>query len=551
MNNELKLLFNKFKSLSNDIERKDWFYNNRATIIPLLADLFESDRDHCEVIIEDFVDLFPKGSKGRSRKDIKLNVKMEIDKRIRERNKDHFTEEVNFERDPQGNVKATIENMVMVLLKNKNIYVTKDEFTGMQFYAAFGTYNLPWANSTHTLQINYKIEHVEKGVTSIRYYPAMGAYELASLKVYMQQFFKTETNWRMMKEAIIQAAQQNVVNIYQDYMKYGLPEWDGIDRLDFLYRFAGVKNKKWAIVVAKSILLAIMARCFIPGYDYRGIAIFEGKQNIGKSRLARAFAFLAEFFTQFTFDKNHNEYEVSRRLAAKAIVEFPDMGGIGNRDNDYIKAFFTATNDSNRKMHQDLVENVKRMWVPIITTNHSEPYLNDQTGNSRYLPVACETDHIDIEAIEKEMPMLLAQALTMWKAGETPRLNDDEIKLQNEMLKPREIISDYFYWLLPIIKLHRDEFKPNESNWDDGATLDEIVNWCSGEDWFPSKPRHKHKTKISSILKTHFRIDSVVKAKRDGQTVKSTRKYRYMGGKDFDAFFDTLGMDDTGYTDDA
>ena len=131
------------------------------------------------------------------------------------------------------------------------------------------------------------------------------------------------------------------------------------------------------------------------------------------------------------------------------------MGGINSRETDFIKQFFTATRDSNRKMHQDIVENVKRSWVPIITTNYSEPYLNDQTGNSRYMPVHCDIDKINIEAIQAEMPMLLAEAFAMWNAGQTPRLSDEEVQLQNEMLKPREIVSDYYYWLLPILKLHQ------------------------------------------------------------------------------------------------
>ena len=84
-------------------------------------------------------------------------------------------------------------------------------------------------------------------------------------------------------------------------------------------------------------------------------------------------------------------------------------------------------------MHQDIVENVKRSWVPIITTNYSEPYLNDQTGNSRYMPVHCDTDKIDIEAIEAEMPMLLAEAFAMWNAGETPTI--DQMKKFNYKTK--------------------------------------------------------------------------------------------------------------------
>ena len=233
-------------------------------------------------IINDITELFPK-PRGRSRVDIVTFIKMELNRRIKERNADHFTEEVKFEADAQGNVRATIENMTIVFLKSKHMKLEKDEFMGSQQYAIYGDYKLPWLNSNSGLEMKYHVEHADKGVKSIQYVNAMGGYELAAVKNYMQQFFKGETNWRMLKEAIVNAAQQNVVNIYQDFFRYGLPEWDGISRLDVLHRHAGVKNKKWAIIVAKTILLAMMARCFEPGYDYRGIVIFEGKQNIGKS----------------------------------------------------------------------------------------------------------------------------------------------------------------------------------------------------------------------------------------------------------------------------
>ena len=531
---------NTMKQLPSDIERKEWFTNNRATIIPLLADLATNDSDHFNVILEDIIDLFPRGNKGKMRQEIKFHVKATQNKRVNELRANHFSEEVNLEKDDKGNIRATIVNIAIILLKSKHLLLKYDEFTGLIYYEVYGQYQLPWINSSQAIQIEYKAEHSEKGIAATKYYPAMGRYELAALKQYLQQFFEGELNWKMLREAIIYAAQQNKTNIYQDYFRYGLPEDDGIDRFDFLYRYAGVKNREWAIIVARVILLAMIARCFEPGYDYRGIVVFEGGQDIGKSRLCRVFAFHENFYTQFTFDKNNHGYEVTRQLEGMAVVEFPDMGGINSRDTNYIKAFFTATHDRNRRMNQDLVEHLKRCGVHIITTNYSEPYFTDQTGNSRYVVCPCETNHIDIEAIEREMPMLLAQAYSMWKAGATPRLTDEEKKLQIEYLKPREVVSDYYYWLLPHIKLHRDEFKRNYE-WDDGATLEEIVKWCENDEWFPSKPRHRHKGHISAVLEKHYNIKSIVRGKRiDSETVVNTRKYRYFGEQLWDDFVDGL-----------
>jgi predicted P-loop ATPase len=540
MHNELKELLIVFKQLSSDVERKEWFDNNKSTIIPLLADLSEHDKDHYDVVIEEIVDLMPHGTKKKIRQDIKFHVNATIAKRIKERNAHHFTEEVELERDAQGNIRATIINISTILLKNKNILIRFDEFTNRSYYEVYGEYKLPWHGSNTAITIDYKVEHAEKATKTIRYYNAMGQYELAALKHYMQQFFPGEIAWRILEEAIIYSAQQNKINIYQDYFRFGLPEWDGLDRMDVFHRYAGVKHKRWAMIIAKQLFVAMMARCFMPGYDYRGIITFEGAQDIGKSRMCKAFTFHEAFFTQFTFDKNNHGYEVSRQIEGMAVIEFPDMGGINSRDTNYVKAFFTAVHDRNRRMNQNLVEHIKRCGIFIITTNYSEPYLNDQTGNSRYLPCNCETNHIDVEAIESEMPQLLAQAYYMWKSGVTPRLTDEEKQLQQIFLNPREVKSDYYFWLIPVLKLHRNDFIRSEINWNDGATLEEILDWCQGEDWWPSMHRYKHKSKIAAALEKHFHIDNVVRTKSVDGKQQSFRKYRYIGDKDWNEFIDSL-----------
>ena len=74
---------------------------------------------------------------------------MEVARRVRERNKDHFTEEVKFEADAQGNVRATIENMTMVFLKNKHMYLRKMNLWIRNNMPYTDDYKLPWLNSDH------------------------------------------------------------------------------------------------------------------------------------------------------------------------------------------------------------------------------------------------------------------------------------------------------------------------------------------------------------------------------------------------------------------
>ena len=69
------------------------------------------------------------------------------------------------------------------------------------------------------------------------------------------------------------------------------------------------------------------------------------------------------------------------------------------------------------------------------------------------------------------------------------------------------------------------------------------MEWCSAaenDDWFTKKPRHYHKRKISTALKDHFKIDSIVRHKNvDGKSITSC-KYRHEGD-DFETFLAGLG----------
>lgn len=551
MSPELQAILDTLQRFGDKIEAETWYAKNKTKIIPLLADLWETDQNQYTIVLEEIIGSFPHGMKG-TRNDIQARVNREISRRIEERTKDCFPEgeEVILERDKDGMVVINYNNIAMILKKSKHIDLVYDSFRGMMCYQVYGENSLPWlVSNDHAIKLQYYVTHKEKDVDSISYYSAGSRYNKAALKFYLSQFFAKELSWRMFDDSLIYAAHQNIINVQQDFFNNGLPEWDFVDRMDVLHRYAGVKDKVWAVIVAHSLFLGMMARCFSPGYDYRGIIILEGRQEIGKSVLCELLAFHPEFFTRFTFDRSHNVYEVSRQLAGMAVVEFPDMGGINNRETNYIKAFFTATHDRNRKMHQDEVDHAKRVGIFIVTVNASGPYLNDPTGNTRYLPILCEPDGwIDFDAIKAEIPMLMAQAKYLWEQGVSPRLTEAERIIRDAQVKPREIVSDYYYYMQPIIKLHRDEFRFDEhENWDDGANQEVILKWCEGEgqDWWGTRTKYKHWQEIFRVLEKHYNMKPSQKRipnvrRRIDDSELTGKKWRYTGNIPWDQFLDAM-----------
>ena len=546
MSPELQSILDTLQKFADKIEAKSWYDKHRDEIVPLLADLFEEDENHYSSVIDDIADNFPHGMKGY-KEQIHARVRKERNLRIEAKLKDHWPdgEEVILERDKDGGVVRNLPNIVQIILKSKHINLVYDSFTASIKFEVGAT--LPWiVSNDNMIEIQYHVEHRMKGVMNIKYYAATSHYQKAALKYYLSQFFSKELSWRMFDDALVYAAHQNRINILQDYFNNALPEWDLVDRMDVFHRYAGVENREWAIVAAHALFCGMMARCFEPGYDMRAVLILEGNQEIGKSLLCGALAFHKQFYTQFIFDKNNHGYEVARQLQGMVIVEFPDMGGIHSRDTNYIKAFFTATHDRNRQMNQDLVQHIDRIGMFIVTTNASEAYLNDQTGNSRYIPLYCNTDWIDIDAIKLELPMLLAQAKFLWDHGVSPRLTNAEKKMRDEQVKPREVKSDYYYYMLDVLKLHRNNFSFHETeNWDDGANQDEILGWCVSEEWWSSKPKHYHWTQIRTVLQKHFHMRysqkriPAIRMSIDGPD-RTGNKWRYAGNQLWNEFLDSL-----------
>jgi len=392
----------------------------------------------------------------------------------------------------------------------------------------------------HYIEMKYHVHHLMTGLEVNRWYQVSG--HLAELKLYLHQFFPEERSWHELDDAITTVCIRNQINIYRDWMDNGLPEWDGIDRMDFLYRHAGAENREWSIVLGHSIFLGMVARCYDPGFDFRGFVILEGDENIGKTWLVRTLAFDERFATHYTFSKNGSDYEAARQLRGMVMVELADKGGIDSKTPDQIKAFLTQTHDVNRRMNKDDVEHLKRIGIFIVTCNVSGPYLKGgNEGDTRFLPIKC-VGMIDVEAVKLELPQLFAQAKYLWEMGVTPRLTKNELEMQRRFVEPRQEKPNYYYWVLDMLKLHRIQMT---HEWDDGFTMDEMLGWCHSESWFAGNPRTYHRRQIADTLRNYFFINNdktkaiPVFYQTEGGP-KVSRKWRYQGDIEWNQFIDSL-----------
>lgn len=553
MNPELKQILDTLTKFGDKAEAKLWINRNKDVIIPLLADIYEKDRNEYAVIIEDILECFPHGTVKVIRNDFKSRVLNLLADRLRKKLEDHWidpTDPPNLTPDNKGRLVPTQRLLVDILSKSKYLRIIFDDHRKSNVFESYGPYQLPWVPSKdNMLTLTYQVNHKEKDVKEVTYYNIDLKHQKSALKYYLANFFEQELDWKMLQDAINVVANNNRVNTVQDYFNNGIETWDMVDRMDLLARHAGAQNEKWARIVLKSIMLGIMARTFQPGYNYRGTAVLIGEEQTGKSWFVEQLSIHRQFYLQFTFTKNTSDAEIGRLMETRMIVELPDTGGIGTRNDNQIKAFLTQTYDNFRRMRSDVVEDVARSCIFIVTSNSMEYYLG-HVGNTRFLPI--ELGKFDFDAITKELPQLFAQAKYMWDHGETPRLNDDELAMQQEMMLAQEVKPNMFYSLLDRLEDVNNNgcFVVNERGYCRGITISDILTWFKGELWYSTNKEGEYRKQIITILKKYFFIEATYKAvpildRQLMEKPETSYTYRYVGSGDFRSFVMSLRQQET------
>jgi hypothetical protein len=544
MSPELQQLLTAITKFADKTEAKEWFKLHKGEIIPLLADLYETEPSNYQGVINDILGNFPHGTIKTIRDDIQNGVKNLLAQRLQDRLKPHWIDPDDAP-DIAPDSKPTQRLLVEILQKSKYINVVYEEHRKSNDFEVYGDYRLPWATSeANSLRMEYQVDHKEKNVRNVTYYPADLKYQQSALKYYMANFFTQEVDWKALRDSVTYTAHLNKVNVVQDYFNNGIEEWDGKDRMDMLYRLAGAKNERWARIVLRLLMLSIMARTFQPGYDFRVAVILVGDENMGKSWFTRQLCIHQRFYLQFTFSKYSSEAEIGRMLEGRMVVELPDTGGIGTRNDNAIKSFLTQTYDNFRRMRADTVEDIARSCVFVVTANSMEYYLG-HIGNTRFWPL--EVGKFDMEAILLEMPQLFAQAKYMWDHGETPRATDEELALQQEMMLQQEVKPNFYYLLLKQLKIenYAKYFVLDANGYDEGLTITEMLGWFENEVWYSSNHESKYRKDIINVLKKYFYIESKVRKvpilKRTvADKPETNRRYRYFGNMAWNEFIRSL-----------
>ena len=244
-------------------------------------------------------------------------------------------------------------------------------------------------------------------------------------------------------------------------------EWDGTDRLEYLYSslLVATEIERYRDLVVRTWLLQCIAaldgavrtpnKKAIPKYEL--VMVLQGNQGANKTSWFKQL--LPSALARYIIDGMHlnpTDRDSVILTLASWLCELGELDATFKKaDNARIKAFLSKQVDRFRLPYDRVETELPRQTSYCGTVNPAR-FLNDPTGSRRFLPISverCITDH------ELDMQQLWAQILHLYLLGEqwwcTPELDElsRKVNTQYQETEPvEEMISEIFDIEDPVFK---------------------------------------------------------------------------------------------------
>ena len=233
------------------------------------------------------------------------------------------------------------------------------------------------------------------------------------------------------KQAVQNAAQQNIYNPIRDYLNS--LTWNGVPRIDnWLHDGLAAEDTELNSKMGRMFLIAACRRACFRKYKFDSMLILEGPKGLQKSTACRVL-FGDDYFVEGTGDIRKEE--TIKKLAGKWAAEIPEGNGFLSASAEAQKEFLSKEADTYRRAYATWDCTVPRRFVLIMTTNASE-YLQETETDRRFWSVKCgATGNTDVDWIQENRDQLWAEAYHF------AMLKDEQGKLvEQTYLNPEDII---------------------------------------------------------------------------------------------------------------
>lgn len=236
--------------------------------------------------------------------------------------------------------------------------------------------------------------------------------------------------------------------------------WDGVGRLNDLLdtiTSAGCNELKNTLIT-RWMLSAIVAAFSPDGVTARGVLVFQGEQQLGKTYWFKRLVPESLGVTQDGVILRPDDKDSVKQACSNWLVELGELDATFKRsDIAQLKGFITRNMDVIRLPYARKESSFARRTVFFGSVNPRE-FLADTTGNTRFWTIACT--HID-NTHNIDMQQVWAEVYELWQSGQSHHLTPEETDLLNNsneeyqaidpieerILKDRDWDSDRQSWI--------------------------------------------------------------------------------------------------------
>ncbi|WP_326866366.1 virulence-associated E family protein [Apilactobacillus kunkeei] len=220
-------------------------------------------------------------------------------------------------------------------------------------------------------------------------------------------------------------------------------EWDGTERIKTLFSdYLGAKDCEYTQMVSTKFMVGAVSRILNPGCKFDLMPILYGDQGIGKSYFVRKLS--SDYVIEDLNRLSSQDKDEIIKLKNGWIAEIAELTALKNVNKENAKSFITQQENKYRELYSNSICFYKRHNVFIGTTNTID-FLNDDSGNRRFLPIECgvnnplkplfsDTDN----GLSANVSQIYAEAVFKYKHGETCYLSQEQESLANSVREENE-----------------------------------------------------------------------------------------------------------------
>ena len=241
--------------------------------------------------------------------------------------------------------------------------------------------------------------------------------DYSGLRAYIEIVYGISSSAKV-DDAMKLALEVNAFHPVRDYLEGALEAYDGGDRISSLLpKYLGTEASTYTSEAMRTWMMAGVARIFNPGCKFEMVLTLVGAQGVGKSTFFSALA--GEWFSDtFTTFKGQTAFE---SLMGNWIIEMGELSAMNKSTVEAAKQFIASVCDNFRPAYGRTIEAYPRQCIFGATTNEDE-FLNDPTGNRRFLPMYVNLDNAECSPFDlvddpEIVRQLWGEAVKSYRAG--------------------------------------------------------------------------------------------------------------------------------------